>query len=65
MTHAYCFSADHCGCKDTALYAPIGDDLVGYLTSGNQSMARGHGLGIGAISLLGLLRIMEMEKAAS
>lgn len=60
----YCLSANSCDCQDAALYAPIEDDLVGYLTSGNQSMARGHGLGIGAISLLGLLRIMEMEKAA-
>jgi hypothetical protein len=40
---------------------PPADQIIGYVTTGSLSLARGHGYGIGSISLLSLLRVMRDE----
>lgn len=44
---------------DPAYQSPSPDRLIGHITTGNMSLARGRGLGIGAISLYGLVGLMH------
>ena len=44
-----------------AFRQPPVDNVAGYVTTGNMSLARGRGSGVGAASLLALLWLMTSE----